>query len=418
MRSEFLKFTNDSLRKSKVVFVVWDTYADGRRADAQMIELCFSLIQVHLYFMIDGQDHKVHLHQSGGHTFERIRSLGYQYVVCLPPNTLIKCEGSVEELLSQAQQEPEQFCYAYEELHKLSGMILLNLQKCEPEKIDELLKTKRASSLEFEFPCSRVKPPSRVIYSYTAELAAFGLQQVIAQEQATLQEHLQEGFNVCFVFNTESYDDVDKLGCLSRTQHVVGFASGFKLNQIAWKNKETCQRVTFIDLNENSITLKEKMYLQWDGYDLPRWFQTHVDNSSAFYEKTPDHFQKSWERELSLWGGQEKFAEHWRWFRTLPVDFQKIDLLSEPEKLKLILQQRTNTLLWYSNLWNNEYVAHIYGVRQLAQQQLQWLEKTMPSETPVVLLQDPVRIGSKKIHLSGYDSNTVKKILREQLSHF
>ena len=418
MRSEFLKFTHDSLRKCQVAFLIWDTYSNGSKADAKMVELCSALVEVHLYFMIDGKDEKVNLYKNGSHTFEKIHSLGYQYVVCFHPDTLIKCEGAIEELLAGAKQKPEQFCYAYQEGHKLHGMFLLNLDKCEPTKIEEHLKTNQVSTLAEKFSCHYIEGSQRKLFSYKADVAAFGLHNLIAREGAALKEHLEEGFNVCFIFNTESYDDVEKLDTSVCVQHAVGFASGFKLNRLAWKARRNCREVTFIDINENALAFKEKLFLEWDGVDLPGWFQSNFAVKSFFYEKSESHFQESWGRELSLWGGQEKFAEHWQWFKNLSVTFKKINVLAEPGKLKSILQRTEDTLFWYSNLWNNEYVANIYGIKQLAQRQLQWLEEVLPKEVPMILLQDPIRVGSKKIHLSGLGSTKAIKNLKENLSHF
>ena len=386
MRSEFLKFTDDSLRKSKVAFVIWDTDSNGRQADPKMVNLCLSLIEVHLYFMIDGKSDKVYLHKSGDQTFAKIRSLGYTYVLCLHPDTLIKCEGSVEELLAQAQRDPHQGCYGYKKGHKLYSMILLNLEQVKPAIIDAYLKTNTSSAFVEKYVSSVVEESQRTIYSIRAGLVAGGTQFVIAQEEAALKRHLQEGFNVCFAFNTESYDDVEKIVGRASAQHVVGLASGFKLNRIAWNNRETCREVTYIDLNENALAFKKRLYLEWDGYDLPVWFRENFAERSFFYEKSESHFQESWQRELSLWGGQKNFAEHWTWFKKIPVSFEKINLLLEHSKLKSLLRKRDGALLWYSNLWNNEYVANLYGLKQLASVQLQWLEEAIPKDVSVTLL--------------------------------
>ncbi len=418
MRSEFLKFTNDSLRKSKVAFIIWDTYTNGNKADPQMVDLCLSLIEVHLYFMIDGKSDKVNLFKSGHQTFAKIRGLGYSYVLCLHPDTLIKCEGAVEELLAQVHRDPHRGGYGYKKGHKLFGTILLNLEQCEPSEIDGYLKTNSVCSLVEKYVCSVADNSQREIHSSRADLAAGATQLVIVQEDTALKKHLQEGFNVCFAFNTESYDDIEKFEGLLSAEHVVGFASGFKLNRIAWKSRETCLKLTFVDLNENALTFKKRMYTEWDGFDLPAWFQANFAGQPFFYEKTESHFQASWQRELSLWGGQKNFAEHWSWFRNLPVTFERINFLLEPGKLRFILQQTESSLLWYSNLWNNEYVAHLYGVKQLASAQLQWLEKAIPEDLSVTLFQDPIRVGPKKIYLSGQPSIEAIKRLNESLSGF
>ncbi|MBY0383698.1 hypothetical protein K2X05_00950 [bacterium] len=137
------------------------------------------------------------------------------------------------------------------------------------------------------------------------------------------------------------------------------------------------------------------MIQSWDGSDLPSWFFNYWKNRFPIYEKTPSFFAECWNRELSLWGGEDRFKKHWAWFREQEITFHFFDAIKEKDKFESVFDKDKTILFWASNLWHNEYVsfqiglAHMYDAHQL------WLRSLASSTNQdIVFLQDKIFTSS------------------------
>jgi hypothetical protein len=412
-RPEFIRFISPSVREKWTAIVVWDHFFDGSPAPKEAIELTEDLVRLHLYFFIKGDLRKIVKFDSSRNVFSELEQMGFKYALCLRPGFLVKCENVAEELLRLAMINTEKYFIHHYHRELRQGASLCLLGNGRGSTIDRWIKNHGINSALFELPNDHVDNLSTKIFSQNLlleEKPRSEWQGLILKERQGIEHHLKGGFSSTFLFNTEGYQDITGLMVNEKSLHAIGFASGFKLNYLCQSQKQKISQVTYVDSNANSLQLKKDLILTWDGTDFPSWFKKYWQNRFSVYEKDPEFLRNRWERELTLWGGEHNFREHWSWFRSLKISFMEIDIINDVEQLIKTLDSKEPIAFWASNLWHNEFVSYTYGEHKLGEAYLRWLTKFDRAFEKAYFIQDDVPHKGEWI---SPNNRTARQILKD-----
>ncbi len=412
-RPEFIRFISPSVREKWTAIVVWDQLFDGTPSSQDAIELTEDLARLHLYFFIKGDIRKIVRFDSSRNVFSELEQMGFKYALCLRPGFLVKCENVAEELLRLAMINTEKYFIHHYHRDLRQGASLCLLGHRRGSTIDRWIQNYGINSALFELPNDHVDKLRTQIFSQNLlleEKPRSDWQGLILKERQDMEHHLKGGFSSTFLFNTEGYQDVSRLTINENRLHAIGFASGFKLNYLCQSQKQKISQVTYVDSNANSLQFKKDLILSWDGTDFPSWFKKYWQNHFSVYEKDPVFLQSRWERELTLWGGEHNFQEHWSWFRSLKISFVEIDIINDVDRLITTLDPKEPLAFWASNLWHNEFVSYAYGEHELGEAYLRWLTKFDLAFEKAYFIQDDVPHNGQWI---CPNNRTARQILKE-----
>lgn len=387
---ELIRFENAKIREEQTAFLIWDELPNGQKADEEILKLTEDFIKLHLFFFIRGDESKIIRYKPQDSIFNQLERKKIRYVVCIQPGFLLKCENSVEALLVGALQQPEKYFIHHYHQRLREGICLATIDKKKSEGIDHWLQSFHLKDVSNELPHLILPESKDTFFSHTIVRPHTPLADEIQTQKKEIDRHLKDGFSTTFVFNTEGYQQLSGLHFSKNTVQLVGFASGFKLNYLASLYKNNINKISFIDSNKNSIELKKQMLANWNGQDFPRWFFKYWNNQFPIYEKKPSFFQKRWQKELSLWGGEDAFLENWNWFKKQDVTFHHLDVISQVDSFSDILDSNQTTLFWASNLWHNEYVSFHFGLENLKTSYTKWLTSLNKINKNIVFIQDEI----------------------------
>jgi hypothetical protein len=85
--------------------------------------------------------------------------------------------------------------------------------------------------------------------------------------------------------------------------------------------------------------------------------------------------------ELARWGGEEALAEHWSRFRELRHDYVLCNVLSSPQELFAVMEDRAGSVIWWSNAFATVFSATHYSLeekRDLYERWIRGLAATAP----------------------------------------
>ncbi len=175
-----------------------------------------------------------------------------------------------------------------------------------------------------------------------------------------------------FLWNLEPYDDVRNPppGFEPPITTLYSVASGLKPNVLLESfgfGADT--RVVFFDYSTKALEAKRLLLEEWDGRDFPafiphlvRKLPSHVAHYHLWDGVTPESLEpraaeRTWERELEVWGSEQAFAEHWSRYRQLPHEFVRCDVLGDGTPLLERVEPEENAVIWWSNaffsVWGN-----------------------------------------------------------------
>ena len=411
-RPELIRFASAKIREQQTAFLIWDEYANGEKADEETLKLTEDFIKLHLFFFIRGDESKIHRYRRDFSFLEELEKKNYCYIVCLRPGFLIKCEHSVETLISGALQQPEKYFIHHYHQRLRAGMCLAVLGSKKAEGLDQYLKKMNLHDTSHELPHYIIPESKDHFFSHMLSNDLHSKSDEILHQRKKINRHLSEGFSTTFVFNTEGYEKTSGLHFAQDPIQLIGFASGFKMNYIASLYKKNIKKISFVDSNLNSIELKRKMLADWNGEDFPRWFFKNWKNNFAIYEKDPLFFQKRWEHELTLWGGADLFQENWRWFQSQDITFHHFDVLQQAHQFSGVFDKSQAILFWASNLWHNEYVSFHFGASNLKNAYLLWLQTLRQVHSNIFFIQDELPTPHGWIDPNQKNINHLLKDLR------
>jgi hypothetical protein len=407
-RPEFLSFNNNREQSEQTALVIFNRFSNGELCPPKVLDLMEELIQVHLYFFLNGSTDKIVRFSENQNTFMKLEQLGYKYIVCVEPGFLIKSADEAQSLLYEAIANPIIDLIKYKESDFKIQLIKLNVGF--GKKIDNFFSKNYNGQLENELSCLKLSK-SKDTTSHFIDFSPLTDEQTrreLEEQSHTLKNYLQDGFTSTFVFNTEKYDDINRFDIKIEKVQLIGLASGFKLNYLAHKYHQNCSELLFVDSNENALKLKKDMFEGWDGTNLPDWFFSKWNYQFNIHESNREFFESCWQRELEIWGGASEFKKHWHWFQEQSVKFKKIDLITEIELLLPLINQNNNVIFWNSNLWNNEFVSHALSHRILPHY-LNWIHMLQKHNPHIFMIQDHILHKGKKVSFVGKSVDEIQK---------
>ncbi|MCH8622527.1 hypothetical protein [Undibacterium sp. TS12] len=204
-----------------------------------------------------------------------------------------------------------------------------------------------------------------------------------------IQKQLADAKRGVFLFNIESYDDLQN-GAVNRPplDAVFSVAAGFKPYKILQtQGFHADTKVILFDYSLKALEVRRYIVEHWDGVDFPRFIRrifTEFPHPEAFYQlwhdTTPDNIDwhdvdMLWQQELDKWGGAQNFQQHWQACRKLPHQYLHCDLLQGRQELLDALSLYQNAYIWWSNAFFTIYSHWHYSADERKQQYLAWVEE-------------------------------------------
>jgi hypothetical protein len=95
--------------------------------------------------------------------------------------------------------------------------------------------------------------------------------------------------------------------------------------------------------------------------------------------------ESMWAAETMRWGGPENFAEHWARYRTLRHDFLLSNLMTTQRQILDRVQDRENSVIWWSNAFSTVYSAWHFTMEQKRRIYENWI-RALAEAAPRILL--------------------------------
>ena len=196
-----------------------------------------------------------------------------------------------------------------------------------------------------------------------------------------VQRQVQNSRRGIFVWNFESYDEVDQppadFGAPISTLYSV--AAGLKTNWILQTHGfDENTRVVYFDYSQQALAFKQLLHEEWNGEDYPeflRYLFTKLKPGEVFYQLwggfSPqdmawDTMQDAWTREIARWGGESVIREHWRRAKQLRVDYVLCNVLEDQGPLLREMDNRPSSVIWWSNVFFTFYSNWFHSIDQTA----------------------------------------------------
>jgi len=120
----------------------------------------------------------------------------------------------------------------------------------------------------------------------------------------------------------------------------------------------------FFDWDSFSLSMMEKIYKNWDGYNYPTFIQQNSD-----CEIVADNFD-TWDNFVEFWGSEQEFADWFAEFRTYAtVNFLNIDIMKDDVSCFTDFFQGNSELLWLSNIFHYKPSSILYDNNYRAERQ-------------------------------------------------
>ena len=149
---------------------------------------------------------------------------------------------------------------------------------------------------------------------------------------------------------------------------VVNTASGFKLFDLFKNNRlsKDAQCIVY-DFNFKSIEWY-KHFHTWPNEDLLECIRAFPDRDFFIWlgrwspTYVEDHeFNRNLDEVYCHFGGVEKFADYWRLFKQMPVEFVQVDLYKHPEKFSELFIRPGKKWVNLTNIFSTDAGQVIYG---------------------------------------------------------
>ena len=204
-----------------------------------------------------------------------------------------------------------------------------------------------------------------------------------------IQKQLADAKKGVFLFNIESYDDLQPNAQASAPLDAVfSVAAGFKpykILQVQGFHAQT--KVVLFDYSAQALAVRRYIVENWDGADFPSFIRQifqQFPHPEVFYQlwqgTTPDNIDwqdvaMMWQQELEKWGGAHAFQQHWQACRALPHQYLHCDLLQGRQTLLAELGCYQHAYIWWSNAFFTIFSHWHYSAQQRKQQYLAWVEE-------------------------------------------
>jgi GNAT superfamily N-acetyltransferase len=194
-----------------------------------------------------------------------------------------------------------------------------------------------------------------------------------------VQRQVQNSRRGIFVWNFESYDDVNEppADFAPPVSTLYSVAAGLKTNWILQTHGfDEKTRLVYFDYSEQALQFKKLLHEEWDGEDYPD-FLRHLFRTlrpgEAFYQLwggfSPedmawDTVGEAWTREIARWGGEAVIKENWRRARDLRVEYVLCNILEDQTPLLDRMDDRPNSVIWWSNVFFTFYSNWFHRIEE------------------------------------------------------
>lgn len=154
-----------------------------------------------------------------------------------------------------------------------------------------------------------------------------------------------------WIYNSEPYRFRRPLG--SRDAY-FGPAAGFKyLDILAYSRTAT---ITLYDQNPASLRWIEELRETWDGYDFPAYLYKQPEAMQRMFKFGDGSLSENQLRLLREFGGENRFRQLWRRFRSISTRFSVCDLFDHDAVLELVSASRAEMpFFYYSNVFSTTF---------------------------------------------------------------
>jgi hypothetical protein len=192
---------------------------------------------------------------------------------------------------------------------------------------------------------------------------------------AALDAAVAERSNGIFLFNTEYL--IHPLNPHTAPRPVAaGPAAGFKLMWMLARSMGRYRRpiriVTF-DTSSAALNFRQELLSKWDGRDYPSLVRSHpVARDLAVVRESDGDIDRKWSNVLTLFGGQDRFAECWQRFRSQDHRHMDLDITADMGRRLTGELAGEPAIIWTSNIWSAFYNLQGRNRRQLWRDYRAW----------------------------------------------
>jgi ribosomal protein S18 acetylase RimI-like enzyme len=194
-----------------------------------------------------------------------------------------------------------------------------------------------------------------------------------------VQRQVQNSRRGIFVWNFESYDDVNESPAdfISPISTLYSVAAGLKTSWILETHGfDEKTRLVYFDYSRQALDFKKLLHDAWNGEDYPeflRYLFEKIPPGEAFYQLwggfSPqdmawDKVREAWTREISRWGGEAVIKKNWRRAKDLRVEYVLCNILDDQGPLAEKLDDRPGSVIWWSNVFFTFYSNWFYTIDQ------------------------------------------------------
>ncbi len=395
-------------RDSEKKFVIDSRDRENNSVDKKIVDFTEEVVRFHYFFeLMLNEKRLVRLDKADLNSLSGDRG----QIIYIEPGFVPRGDEALELLLKYADLYRHKYFVSFHQWHPSSYMSVLNWNSKNKSEIIKLIKRGKIFETFKEFP----------FYHIDCKYDEFGSGHVYAgddprqteesleREQNIQKENRKRGFDRVFVFNTENYNDLEGLEKPNMDYHLIGLSSGFKLFALWSKLGKGCRKVSYFDINRDSLALKKSLIQSWDGRDLIEFLGDNHWNLRQSFLGDKMKLEEAWQKELSWWGGEREFQKHWMEFKLLEFDFYELDLLKSIHQLFDRVSTDEKNILWASNVWYNEFSFSALG-QDYGKAYTKWLKDLVAHDPQMLLLQAPetTLFCNKMIH-----GKPVSEILRE-----
>lgn len=198
--------------------------------------------------------------------------------------------------------------------------------------------------------------------------------------------------NSVFLFNTEKIlpDVVWTRENGRPLDQFIGPCSGFlDLATLEAYGFHPGTKLVLFDVNGDSIAFKERMRREFDGdlNGLPAYFDSLIRQAESHRYWLGDP-SIGVNRLLEIFGTRERFAEAWRAYRELSVEFVRLNLLSSPEEIFRRVSRDGRSLIAISDIFTGQNEL-TYGISKMRAQFRDFIKKGAENPRLIISGKDP-----------------------------
>jgi hypothetical protein len=159
-----------------------------------------------------------------------------------------------------------------------------------------------------------------------------------------------------WIYNSEHY----KFNIsLSRCDTYIGPAAGFKYLDMLTHREDAS--FIFYDFHQKSLDWIRQLKETWDGEDFPAYLKRQNDDFKSCYKYINKDIPTNQKKLFDDFGGEDKFKELWRKFKSCKAEFVLCDLYDRNQVDALLDKaQGTNPFVYYSNIFATDFTLTFY----------------------------------------------------------